>query len=199
MITVTLNTPVCVCECESVICVCSHTCNCEKMCIRVCFCVRGWMWQCVITVPPCLSVWLGFGFLLLCTAWYCCYDLHFNEYLLKNNKQDIYKENFFVLKALSFWTCYMQTPPSQRIISFPFFSRQKNAPSDVNNSILLEDDLRWSSHYFSFCNTYYWWAWGKKKPQKKGGHIKVTPARHPLCSDERKKITFMDAASLQKV
>lgn len=40
---------------------------------------------------------------------------------------------------------------------------------------------------------------GKKKPQKKGGHIKVTPARHPLCSDERKKITFMDAASLQKV
>lgn len=71
-------------------------CVCVHACVSVRARVRVWMSQCVS-----VSVWSGFGFLSLCTAWCCCYDLHFNECLLKNNKRTYKKEIVFCPQVFS--------------------------------------------------------------------------------------------------
>lgn len=146
--------------CVGVICVCAHWSLWKNVYKGVCVvhtCV--WMWQCVSTVSPCVSVRLGFGFLLLCTAWYCCYDLHFNEYLLKNNKhikgKHLCAKGFVKLNTL-------QKHTHHRIILVFFFLQIKTHPQ---MSTIFYMRMAPGDHLttFSFCNTYYSSAWGEER------------------------------------
>lgn len=88
--------------------------------VCVCLCATLW-WQEVfwsefvnvcdqraraVSSPP-MSV-CGLHYVVLHTAWYCCYDLHFNEYLLK--KETINKHKKKRLLSLTLVIVYTDTP-----------------------------------------------------------------------------------------
>lgn len=94
---------VCVFNSRPVLFVNLHVCvwPCDD---RKCFGVS--LWMCAISDPG-LSV-CGLHYVVLRTAWYCCYDLHFNEYLLK--KETINKHKKKRLLSLTLVIVYTDTP-----------------------------------------------------------------------------------------
>lgn len=94
--------------------------------ITVIWSVSCVMWECTtlggrLCVTVCVkpSVWWRCRFCWLCTAWYCCYSWHFNEYLLK--KKTINKHiNFsnylgFIPNACTYAHDDMNAPMNQVI------------------------------------------------------------------------------------